>query len=341
MRAAPETPDRTARASASLVVGIGLLLVLSMRIFGMLVCALVTHAVFSRLLQIFRRRLPPGLATASAVVLTLLVLALLVAGVWQATTVLSSPGGVPDLLQLLADALDRVRGSLPAWLSDRIPRSADEFVQVAGAWLRGHAHNLQRWGHEALRGAAHVLLGLIIGLLAAFEHKPRPASAWGRACAASLVNVADVFRRVVSAQVRIAVVNAVLTAIYLFAVLPLAGSHVPLSGTLVVVTLITGMLPIVGNLVSSAAIVLASLMVSPAVTVASIVFLLVIHKTEYFLNAHFVGRSTNVPAFCLLAAMVALEAGFGIAGLVAAPIYCAWAFRELEENGVVALQAPR
>lgn len=333
--------DAARRASASVVVAVALLLVLSTRILAVLVCALVTHAVYSRLLHAFRRRLPARAGTAAALVLTLAVLALLVAAVWQAATVLSSPGGVPRLLELLADMLERVRASLPAWVSERIPASADDFTHVAGAWLRGHAQNLQRWGHSALRAAAHVLVGLVIGLLAAFERKPRAASAWGHGAAASLHNLVHAFRRVVSAQLRIAGVNTVLTAAYLFGVLPLAGTHLPLSGTLVAVTLFTGLLPIVGNLLSSAAIVLASLTAGPAVTVASIVFLLVIHKTEYFLNAHFVGRSTNVPAFCLLAAMVALEAAFGLPGLIAAPIYCAWAFGELEACGVMALERPR
>ncbi len=330
--------DAIGRASASVVVAIGLLLVLSLRVFAVLVCALVTHAVYSRLIQTFRRRLPARSATAAALVLTFLVLALLATAVWQATTVLSSPGGVPSLLELLADALDRVRGNLPGWLSDRIPQSADDFTRVAGAWLRAHAQNLQRWGHAALRGTAHVLIGMIIGLLAAFESKPRAASAWGRAAAASLHNLGDAFRRVVSAQVRIAAINALLSAVYLLIVLPLAGSRLPLSGTLVAVTLLAGLLPIVGNLVSSASIVLASLTAGPAVTVASVVFLFGIHKTEYFLNAHFVGRSTKVPAFCLLATMVALEAAFGVSGLIAAPIYCAWAFAELRQNGVVSLE---
>lgn len=348
MRSQPEAPasripaaDPIARASAAVLVGIGLLLVLSLRVFAVLVCALVTHAVYSRLLRTFRRRLPARFAPAATLALTLVVLALLGAAVWQAATVLSAPGGVPKLLELLADALDRLRGNLPAWLSDRIPHSADDFTRVAGAWLRAHAQNLQRWGHAALRGAAHVLIGLVIGLLAAFERKPQAACAWGRAAAASLRNLVHAFRLVVSAQLRIAAVNALFTAIYLFAVLPLAGSHLPLSGTLVAVTLLTGMLPIVGNLLSSAAIVLASLTVGPAVTLASIGFLFAIHKGEYFLNAHFVGHSTNVPAFCLLATMVALEAAFGVSGLIAAPIYCAWAFGELRELGVLSVEPSR
>jgi len=54
-----------------------------------------------------------------------------------------------------------------------------------------------------------------------------------------------------------------------------------------------------------------------------------VHKLEYFLNAHFVGSRIQVPTYALLASMLMLEAGFGTAGLVAAPVYCAWLTREL------------
>lgn len=39
--------------------------------------------------------------------------------------------------------------------------------------------------------------------------------------------------------------------------------------------------------------------------------------------------------------MAGLEATFGLPGLVAAPIYCAWAFRELQADGVISLEAPQ
>ena len=50
-------------------------------------------------------------------------------------------------------------------------------------------------------------------------------------------------------------------------------------------TLITGLLPVVGNLIANVVITLVSLSVSPVLAVTSLVFLIVIHKLEYFVNA--------------------------------------------------------
>ena len=58
----------------------------------------------------------------------------------------------------------------------------------------------------------------------------------------------------------------------------------------IVLTFIVGLLPVVGNLVSNVVIVVVSLSVSIKVAIGSLLFLIVIHKLEYFLNARIVGR---------------------------------------------------
>ena len=143
------------------------------------------------------------------------------------------------------------------------------------------------------------------------------------------------FRRVVFAQVRIAAINTLLTGAYLLVVLPLFGIHVPLAKTLVVVTFATGLLPVVGNLISNTMIVVVSLSVSTPVAIASLVFLVVIHKFEYFLNAHIVGTQIQARAWELLLAMLVMEAAFGMAGLVAAPIYYAYLKDELGSRQLI------
>ena len=70
--------------------------------------------------------------------------------------------------------------------------------------------------------------------------------------------------------------------------------------------------------------------VSLWVAVAALTFLVLIHKLEYFLNARIVGGQIRARAWELLLAMLAMEAAFGIAGVVAAPIYYAYLKRELE-----------
>jgi predicted PurR-regulated permease PerM len=135
--------------------------------------------------------------------------------------------------------------------------------------------------------------------------------------------------------VKISAVNTALTAAYLLAGLPLFGVHLPFGGTLVAVTFLTGLLPVVGNLVSNTIIVVISLGVSPWVALASLAFLVAIHKLEYFVNARIVGGEIRAAAWELLVAMLAFEAAFGVPGLVLAPILYAYVKRELVDRGLI------
>jgi predicted PurR-regulated permease PerM len=101
------------------------------------------------------------------------------------------------------------------------------------------------------------------------------------------------------------------------------------------VTFVVGLLPVVGNLLSNTVIVILSLSISLAVAIASLVFLVVIHKLEYFLNAHLVGTQVQAHAWELLLAMLVMEAAFGIPGLIAAPIYYAYLKSELVSRKLV------
>ena len=60
------------------------------------------------------------------------------------------------------------------------------------------------------------------------------------------------------------------------------------------------------------------------------VFLVVIHKLEYFLNAKIIGAQIESSAWELLLAMVVCERIFGIGGIVIAPVYYAYLKNELK-----------
>ena len=133
----------------------------------------------------------------------------------------------------------------------------------------------------------------------------------------------------------IAAVNALLTAFYLAAILPLLGIHLPLVKTMVFITFVAGLIPVVGNLISNVVVVIVSLSISPFVAAGSLLYLVAIHKLEYFLNARLVGSRIEARAWELLLAMLLMEAVFGIAGLIAAPIYYAYLKDELTARGWV------
>jgi len=108
---------------------------------------------------------------------------------------------------------------------------------------------------------------------------------------------------------------------------------VPFAKTLVVLTFLIGLLPVLGNLISNTAIVLVALSVGPTVAVAALVFLIVIHKLEYFLNARIVGSQIEARAWEILLVMLVAEALFGVPGVILAPIGYAYAKRELKALG--------
>ena len=83
-----------------------------------------------------------------------------------------------------------------------------------------------------------------------------------RALEARITLLGRAFRRVVFGQVRISALNTLLTGIYLAAVLPLFGINLPLVKTMILVTFLVGLLPVLGNLISNTVIVVVSLSVS-------------------------------------------------------------------------------
>ena len=113
------------------------------------------------------------------------------------------------------------------------------------------------------------------------------------------------------------------------------GLRLPYSWALILLTFAAGLIPIVGNLICNAVLTLVGLSVSPLVALACLVFLIAIHKAEYFINAKVIGHRTHMGVWELLSVMLLMEAIFGPAGLVAAPLFYAYAKKEREAAGWV------
>lgn len=247
----------------------------------------------------------------------------------------SETGGYVVLLRKSADIIQSWHGMMPAWVVASLPTDADGLQASVLTWLKEHLAAVQSFGQEGTKILVRVVIGMVIGALLALRQADTPARY--RPLARALVNRAtrfgEGFRRVVFAQVRIAAINAALTALYLVVVLPLLGIQLPLVKTMIVVTFLAGLIPVIGNLISNVVIVIVSLSVSPYVAIGSLVYLVAIHKLEYFLNARLVGSQIQARAWELLIAMLLMEAAFGIAGLIAAPIYFAYLKDELSAAG--------
>jgi predicted PurR-regulated permease PerM len=245
---------------------------------------------------------------------------------------------LPVLLTKMAEILEDSKKILPAWIvEDYYPPDAETLKITAVEWLKENAAGVKSVRKTAGRIATHILIGMVIGAIISLrEANPiKDRKPLADALAERVRRLSMAFRNIVFAQVRIAGLNAFFTWLYLCVAMPFFDVHLPLTKTLVAVTFVIGLMPVIGNVISNTFIVIVSLSHSLPVAISSLAFLVVIHKLEYFLNAKIIGARIKARAWELLIAMLVMEAVFGITGVIAAPIYYAYLKEELAEKGLI------
>ena len=278
-------------------------------------------------------RQAPRLAATVVALLPLLLLALALPR--TRGLLLDAPAQYRELLAFLARTVLELRELLPPDIGAQLPEGAVEIQRAMAGYLASKAGALATTGRAWLSGLLFAYVGLLIGALAA----ARPSVPGLKPLSAQLhqrvERFGETFRQIVVAQFWIALFNTSLTAIFLLVILPLWGYKLPYTMALLLLTFLAGLIPIVGNLICNAVLTLVGLSVSPWVALACLVFLVAIHKAEYFINAKVIGHRTHMSVWELLPVMFVMEAVFGPAGLVAAPLFYAYAKKELQAAGWV------
>jgi predicted PurR-regulated permease PerM len=323
-----------------ILVGIALFLVLKLHLLSALLAGLLTHELVRLLTPLVEKRLTSksarlvALATLSILTITLLIL--LTFGIFAFFR--SDTGNLQALLDKTDHILTDARTKLPPWIADNLPNNVDALKSFAGDWADEHSKELRDAGKEIMHFFVRGLVGMVIGALISL-HEERAATTRMRPLAAALTlrisRFAYAFRQIIFAQVKISALNTIFTGVFLIGILPVFGVHLPMAKTLIAFTFLAGLLPVIGNLISNTLIFIVGLSLSIYVAIAALAFLVVIHKLEYFLNARIVGTRIRARAWELLLAMLVLEVAFGIAGLIAAPVYYAYLKNELTEAGLI------
>jgi predicted PurR-regulated permease PerM len=122
------------------------------------------------------------------------------------------------------------------------------------------------------------------------------------------------FAMVMGAQIVISAINTVITTIFVTIV------GLPHALVAIGVTFLCGLIPVLGNLVSNTVIVGIGFTVSPKLALVALVFLVAIHKLEYFLNSKIIGHRIRNPLWLTLLALVLGEKLMGIPGMILAPV---------------------
>jgi len=309
---------------------------LSALLSGLLIYQLVQFA--APVLQRIGMNRSLGTTVAVTVIATLIGLAITV-GIIELVSVLTRGfSNLAVLLQKMAEVIGTARAQVPAWALEYLPTNIEEFQTGAARWLSENAGELGIISQDIGKFLFHVIVGLIIGGIVAFQAAgvrdgvPGPLA---RALSARVRTLSSAFRSVVFSQVRISALNTTLTAIYLAIVLPAFGVQLPFLKTMIAVTFFAGLLPVLGNLISNTVIVVVSLSLSPLVAASSLAYLVIIHKLEYFVNARIIGTRIRAHAWEILVAMLTMEAFFGLPGLIAAPIYYAYIKDELYSRNLL------
>lgn len=303
---------------------------LSTLISGLLVHQLIIlMATKTRLSRLGR----PKARFFSMVIMSILIIAAILGIIFAIVSVFyGEHNAIPMVMQKAGEVAGTLNEYFPSWLVGQFPKNADAWQLAIMEWAKEHSGELQFFGGKAGRSIIHILFGLVIGaMIALYSLTEMPKlTPLPRVLSQRMTRLSLAFHEIVFSQVKISAINALFTWIYLDGILRILGYHLPLTKTLIVLTFLFGLLPIVGNLITNTLIVIISITHSLYLGVVSLIFLVVIHKLEYFLNAKIIGSRIKARTWELLIAMVAMEALFGIPGVIAAPIYYAYLKNELK-----------
>jgi predicted PurR-regulated permease PerM len=325
---------------AYILAGVALIGILHLHLLSALLAGLLVHQLIhmvARKLRLVGVRMSIGKIAALTLISTATVLVLVLAAIGVTGLLSGQSESLLNLMQKMADEVDAIRTHFPAWVQDYLPSDAAQLQSAAARWLRDHAGQLQNAGTSFGGVLVKIVIGMIIGAMIALGDPiaSRQVGPLAISMAKRATVLGTAFRRVVFAQVRISALNTILTAAYLLVLLPLLGISLPLAKTMVAVTFVVGLLPVVGNLISNTVIFVVSLSISIYAATGSLVFLVVIHKLEYFLNARIIGSRIHAHAWELLLAMLVMDSAFGIPGVIAAPIYYAYLKDELTHRKLI------
>lgn len=214
-----------------------------------------------------------------------------------------------------------------------------EFKELVREALAAKAVGVGYFAKAVLIEVAAFVIGIVsavsLFLSARFQLEPEPQSVKNNLYSLAWAEIAERFRTfyasfstVMGAQILISGINTVLTGIFLL------WTGVPYATVLVVVTFLCGLLPIIGNLLSNTLIVGVCLTISLHLALLALVFLIAIHKLEYFLNSKIIGQRIRNPMWLTLLGLIIGEKLMGVPGMILAPVVLHYIKVEASRNKV-------
>jgi predicted PurR-regulated permease PerM len=241
--------------------------------------------------------------------------------------VVALPNIAEDSLQRFVDYAKAHNWPLPPDIAESVEKETTkaETIKWVKESVQAQAGYLGNFAKIATKEFAFLLIGVVVGICIFLNPQMDPVHArhaasnnlYTFACdeiVARFRSFYESFSRVISAQFIISLLNTGFTAVYVIVI------GLPYAPLMIALTFLCGMLPIIGNLISNTAIVALSFRVSPQLAFASLIFLIVLHKFEYFLNSKIIGDKIKNPVWLTLIGLIIGERLMGIPGMILAPV---------------------
>lgn len=201
--------------------------------------------------------------------------------------------------------------------------------------------NVGRYAGVVFLQLAMLIIGLVIALSlflnARWNVDDEPGAVKGNIYSAVVrelivrfLNFYHSFGTVIGAQIIISTFNTIFTCIFL------VWNGFPHVMVIIVLTFLCGLLPIVGNIVSNTLIVGVAFTMpnGPRMALIALIYLVVIHKLEYFLNSKIIGDRIKTPMWLTLIGIVLGEKLMGIPGMILAPVALHYIKLEASRNKI-------
>lgn len=185
--------------------------------------------------------------------------------------------------------------------------------------------NIGRYARDATFLLIYVIIGIVVAVSLfinarlGVEDDPHTArdslyAITAKEIAMRFITFYRSFTIVMGAQILISLINSILTGIFLYA------AGFPFAVVLFACTFVCGLLPIIGNILSNTLITSVAFTISPKMAFIALLFLITIHKLEYFLNSKIIGDRIKNPMWLTLIGLLLGEKLMGIPGMILAPI---------------------
>jgi predicted PurR-regulated permease PerM len=232
--------------------------------------------------------------------------------------VIAVPSIASKSIPLLIEYAERHRVQLPF-------EDVQSFKEVILTAIKTHLAYLGNFAKIATKEMAIAVIGIVVAI-SIFLNSKLDLSAENTRLSNNLYTLAsefiaqrfrnfyESFKIVMGAQLLISAINTTFTSVFVL------WTKLPYPGVVIAVTFLAGLLPIIGNLISNTLIVGIALTLSPKFALAALLFLVVLHKLEYFLNSKIIGDRIKNPMWLTLLGLVVGERLLGIPGMILAPV---------------------